>query len=292
MATNYIHPLVMFSIIEAWNYRPEESTDVIGLLLGTRQQNGSITLHEAHYLQHTVVREPVIDIQCDVQRVNTISMNARDSKAKLEIVGWFTTYTQLDAVHRIVHNHFANTYDIPNFCLLTVDVTLAQNTFAQTLYLHNNTQVSQSGGDAAIADAQLTCFTKAPLQTIIPTQERLALHAILTGNPQGDDVDAPVAVQSNAQQIRQSVFGDLHDSIKQSLDYVNLVLSGKIPGDEQIGKQLAYICANIPLFDQETSDSLLNESLAELKMFSSFAQITKSTVSGAQFVQKDGPIPQ
>lgn len=267
----------MFSILETWNHRPAESSDVLGLIIGTKT-NGVITLHEAHYIQHTLTREPQLELECDLQRVRAITSMARSINNNYVVVGWFTTYTEIDNVHRIIQNHFAQEFDESELCLLTVDTTLSQNSLSPTLYTHNNVAVAAS--DAK--QSQLTLFTKVPLNTVIPTQERLALHAFISGNThESEEIDAPIALVSNAQRVDNFLFGDLKDSLAEALNYVNQVISGEIQGDINIGKKLAYICANIPSYDQETVDSFLGGSLDDLKMFSGLAQATKQTVSTA-----------
>lgn len=288
-----MHPLVMFSILETWNHRPEESTDVIGILLGTKT-NGTITLHEAHYIQHTLTREPELELQCDLQRVRAITTMARSINPDYAVIGWFTTYTQIDNVHRIIQNHFSQEFDEPDLCLLTVDTTLSDNSLSPTLYTHNNVQVgsAQAATETTTTTTtalpppavQLTLFSKAQLNTIIPTQEALALHSFLTAQTgESEEIAAPLALLSNAQVINNFINGDLVTSIALALDYVSKAASGEIQGDVNIGKKLAYICSNIPSFDPETVDSMLTDSINDLSMFSGLAQITKATIKNATF---------
>jgi len=286
--TYYMHPSVMLSVLETWNHRPSHSTDVLGILLGTKN-DGIITLHEAHYITHTISREKTLDFQCDIGCVNTIASAARSVNPNYTVVGWFTTYTEIDRVHHLLHNHLAGDQDEAELCLLTVDVTLSKDSLSPTLYTHSNVTVGMPTGEISETDGQLTLFSKTPLHTIIPTQERIALASILRGNTHDNQsLDAPVAIKSNADQIREALFLDLAQTVKSAMQYVEKAIKDPSQADEEVGKKLAYILANIPSYDQETSNQLLNDTIEDLQLFTSLAQLTKQTVQTAQFLPENG----
>jgi len=285
----------MFSILEAWTHRPEGTTDVIGILLGTKSQN-IVTLHEAHYIQHSVnyKEDPrdTPDVECDLQRVQLITGMQRSGSPDLQLVGWFSTNTTLSHSHRIIHNSFANQFTEPNLCLLTVDVSLTTDSIPTTLYTHTNA--------LPIADATskytslLTMFTAQPLQTIIPAQERLALHQMVSGRADetfslnAEQFDMPVAINPPAQASKEAN-RQLGAALTTALQYVDEVLSGAVEGDVALGKQLAYICANVPVSDQDTLDGFFAHSLDDLNLFSQLANNTRSAVASAQLLPDSTP---
>eukprot|EP00461_Guttulinopsis_vulgaris_P000903 UN00903 len=310
------HPLVIFQILEAWNNRPVDSTDVIGVLLGTKTGN-TVSLQDAYYLQHSVKQEPSLEIQCDMARVKTITSISSVLHPDYEILGWFTTYTELNELHRVIHTSFSNHFEkSDDFLLLTVDVTLQDAKLQPTLYTHQHSYSLMANPAAAAAEATTTTtttsstmtdaaapaedsliqspnltlirFAKQELRTVIPTQERLALNAMVfaadptTTQAEYDGrLDCPVALRSNQDSVRHALVVELAQQLQAAINFVQGSLDGNETSQEAdaLLRQLTYLATNTPVLDYATSQAVFQASTDDLQLFTSLATLTTQIVS-------------
>jgi hypothetical protein len=117
---------------------------------------------------------------------------------------------------------------------------------------------------------------------------------MVTGRPDeafslsAEQFDMPVAINPPAQASKEAN-RQLGDALTTALQYVDEVLSGAVKGDVALGKELAYICANVPVFDQDTLDGFFAHSLDDLNLFSQLANNTRSAVASAQLLPDSTP---
>ena len=295
-----MHPLAMFQILEAWNNRPVDSTDVIGVLLGTKSDT-TVSLQEAYYLHHSIKQEPSLQIQCDLAFANVVQSVSTALHPDYEILGWFTTYTQLNEVHRVIHTHFSQHFDIPNLALLTVDVTLDKNSLQPTLYTHVNSSVLVENPAAVAAAASssttttttttttnddeaqedefisspqtaLTRFVEQTLKSVIPTQEKLALHGMVFGA--GDVAEGCTALRANIDSVRTLLLQKIGANLDKALANLDAC------GDDQI-KALLQLVTNTPVLDDVTSKQIFQPSMDDLQLFTNLALLTQQIVNPA-----------
>lgn len=281
----FVHPLAVFSIIEAWNNRESGSDNVLGALFGTKEVNPQtneeyITIHEAYGIRHAVNTDAdPIDVRWDIEALDEIVNVYTQVHANYRIVGWFTTYNDINRLHNIVHPFLSSKFDEPHLCMITVDVKLTNLTLSPKLY------VLEPVIDLATSQTIMACFQQQELTTLLPPEERIALHSIMHGNNSGQNVLAPVAIQKAEGVFHSALTADFKEPTTALLGWLDAYTEKFHQGDTEqqpeiiaVGKQLTYILANMPLYDKQSLQEYLKNSSADLQFFKQLAEATVNLV--------------
>ena len=74
----------------------------------------------------------------------------------------------------------------------------------------------------------------------------------------------------------------LLDMVELASDYVDKVVSGELPADDDTGRQIADTLASVPRIRPEVFDKVFNDNLQDLLMVSYLASLTKSQLKIAE----------
>lgn len=85
-----VHPVVLFTIVDAYERRNESQERVIGTLLGSQDKSGAVEVTNSFVVQH---REQNGEVAIDIDVAKELLDLYRRVNASENIVGWFSTGT-------------------------------------------------------------------------------------------------------------------------------------------------------------------------------------------------------
>lgn len=267
-----VHPVVLFSICDAYTRRKENQDRVIGTLLGVVVDN-IVEVKHCYTVPHTESSEQVA---LDMAHYETM-YNLHQKVASNEvIVGWFATGSALYNSDGLIQSFYRERSDIPHPVHLVVDTTLDSNKLTVQAYISRQLSL----GDKVLAHE----FLQVPSEVLFSDVERVGADLMLTGfNDPSPEVVGPAAAKplSDLETLQASI-GRLQELSKKATDYVDQVVSGKIPGNPAIGRYLADSVAMVPHFSKADFERLYNESVQDMMTVTYLSNLLRAHVALAE----------
>lgn len=255
-----VHPVVFFAIVDSYERRNLDAHRVIGTLLGTIDK-GSVEITNCFCVPHNESKEEVA-VELDFAK-DMFDLHRKVNPAEV-IVGWWATGYEITDHSLLIHDYYSRI--TPNPVHLTMDTTL-----------HGGRMGIKGYVSVAIGVPNRTPGTMfAP----IPVDVTSYLPEIVGTN---------VAQKSkyNRQRLVEHT-SDLHQiseasqTIEATLEilttYVEDVLSGKIPADNYIGRELTKMVKQVPKMSSEEFEEMLNSNMKDLLMVIYLSTLTKVNV--------------
>ena len=114
-----VHPVVIFTICDAYIRRNENQERVIGTLLGTIG-DGVVDIKNCYAVPHSESNDQVA---VDVVHHQTMAELQSKVNASERIVGWFSTGTDVSGSDALIHNFYTNECPNPVHVILDTDIS-------------------------------------------------------------------------------------------------------------------------------------------------------------------------
>ncbi|CAH8873435.1 unnamed protein product [Trichobilharzia szidati] len=247
----HIHPVVLASIVDAYERRMEESERVIGTLLGTWGK-GIIEVTHCFSVPH---KESEIEVSMDFEFGKSMAALERKVNRTHSIVGWYATGNEITEHYKLIHQEYYMQQS-KNAIFLLVDTNMTfGDKMALKAYLCR--QMGIPGGVRGFifvpVEVEIECYGA----------ERCAVEMMVSSidprsklQPElGDDM-------VYLYQLSQHLISMLDQVIR----YVESVIDEKCPADPKIGRSIAQLIFSIPKLDPDHLEQLINSSYKDLLM--------------------------
>jgi len=124
----------------------------------------------------------------------------------------------------------------------------------------------------------LARFEQAPLEYHAYEAEKIGVDALITGQPEKPQLDAPASILKDFESIDLSL-SKLLESLHSISLYVTKVLEKKEKGDVAIGQAIHDAISAIPKIDTGKFKKLLNGTVQDLLMVVYLANLTRTQVA-------------
>ncbi|CAH8603304.1 unnamed protein product [Dicrocoelium dendriticum] len=261
-ATVHIHPVVLASIVDAYERRAETSETVIGTLLGT-VGNGMIEVTNCFGVPHA---ETNVAVSMDFEFGKNMLRLEKSVNRSQSVVGWYATGSEITEHFKLIHQDYYMQSFSDDVLFLLVDTSLeVGDRMSVKAYLSR--PIGIPGGTRGIV------FVPLEVEVEFYPAERSAVEMMASAiNPKsmlrselGDDL-------RHLFQLSQHLTGML----EQVIAYVDDVLSGKRRPDTNIGRAIAQLMLSIPKLDPACLDSLINSSYKDLLMITYLSSLIRT----------------
>ncbi|XP_022785066.1 eukaryotic translation initiation factor 3 subunit F-like [Stylophora pistillata] len=114
----FVHPVVLFSIVDGFERRSEDAKRVIGTLLGTVDKT-SVEIRSSFGVPHN---ESEDEVAVELEYAKSMFDLHKKSHPNDEIVGWYATGSDVTVHSLLIHEYYSREANIPVH--VTVDTTL------------------------------------------------------------------------------------------------------------------------------------------------------------------------
>lgn len=258
-----VHPVVFFTIVDSFERRNPEAQRVIGTLLGTiGVERGAVEITNCFCVPHNESKEEVaveLDFAKDMYELH------RKVNPSEVIVGWWATGHEITDHSLLIHDYYSRVTSNPIH--LTVDTTLHGGRMNIKGY------VSASMGVPGRTPG--TMFAPILVETISYSPEIVG-----TNSTQKSKYNRQRIVESTTDlhQISEAT-QNMEATLEVLVSYVDDVLSGKVPADNYIGRELTRMVNQVPKMSAHDFEEMLNTNMKDLLMVIYLSQLTKVNVS-------------
>ncbi|KAK3719876.1 hypothetical protein RRG08_040176 [Elysia crispata] len=265
MASNLVckvHPVVLFSIIDAYERRNEGAKRVIGTLLGSVEKN-IIEITNCFAVPHN---ESDDEVAVDIEYARNMYELHKKVNNNENIIGWFSTGLEVSVHSVLIHDYYSR--ETKNPIHMTVDAHVKGGKMSIKAYL--STMIGVPGKTTG------TMFTPVQVEHISYAPEQVGVETLMKGkyNP----LERVVQPQSDLQQVETSSEW-IRGMLAQVTQYVDDVLAGKIQSDNQTGRYLLDLVTSVPHIEAEKFEEMLNSNMKDLLMVVYLANLTKTQLA-------------
>jgi len=265
-----VHPLVLFSILDHYLRRQDGNDRVIGTLIGFR--NGDVIeitdcfgVTYVHYANQPLFGRTYNKEMFDLyKRVDP----------KETIVGWYSTFSDertLDSISLHFHSEYAEENE--KAIHLVVDTSLKEDKINFRAFVSAPVLI----GEQALGNTfhQVECEIK------MEDDEKLAIHQVVKGREFSRDrkqAESLSRINNDENQLIAPI-RTLHSMLGTITDYVDQVVSGKIPANHEVGMRIAEALKSVPQLDPDSYDNIYNRSTQDLLMVSYLSNLTRTQLA-------------
>ncbi|KAG7672636.1 hypothetical protein Ndes2526B_g08836 [Nannochloris sp. 'desiccata'] len=250
-----VHPVVLFTICDAYIRRNEGQARVIGTLLG-KVGDGIIDIRNCYAVPHTESEQVAVDVMLH----HTMAGLQQKVNPGERIVGWFSTGTDVSGSNALIHTFYTN--ECVNPVHLVVDTTLQDNKMSIKSFVSRS--LSIQGRELARE------FQEVPCEVRSIEAERAGGDLLL-----GETIEKlPNELEGLASSLSK-----LQNSLEAAETYVNEVVSGKRQGSVLVGRHLAEAVATVPHFSAADLAKLLQDSQNDVLLTSYLAGLIRAHIS-------------
>ncbi|KAK4474410.1 hypothetical protein MN116_001568 [Schistosoma mekongi] len=257
----HVHPVVLASIVDAYERRAEGSERVIGTLLGTWGKG----IIEVTHCYSALYQESAADVCMDLEFGNSMAALERKVNHSHCIVGWYATGNEITVPYKVIHQDYYM-HKSKNAILLLVDTNMSLGGKMSTkafLCRHMGIPGGKRGSIFVPVEVEVECYGP----------ERCAVEMMVSSidprsklQPElGDDM-------FYLYQLSQHLLTMLDQVIR----YVENVIHDKCPADPKIGRSIAQLIFSIPKLDPDHLEQLINSSYKDLLMITYLANLIRT----------------
>lgn len=266
--TAKIHPVVMFSVLDHYMRRAEGQGRVIGTLLGSVSESGVVEIKNCFPVPHSE-KDGEVAVGKDYNQT-MYKLHSKVNRNEM-VVGWYATSSfghPINETSALIHEFYGSICAQPVH--LVLDTSLESGSLDSTAFISAPLSV-----DTQVMEKQ---FHQIRLLTEVPESEKIAIGAMVEGlHSQGAGGDGVVSISSNMDKLQGAV-EQLLGNIQCTAEYVNGVVSGKIPANEKLGRQIANALAAVPLIKPEDFDRMFNDRLQDLLMITYISTLIQTQI--------------
>ncbi|KAI7845685.1 hypothetical protein COHA_000799 [Chlorella ohadii] len=231
-----VHPVVLFTITDAFIRRNQGQERVIGTLLGSIS-DGVVEVKNCYAVPHSESNEQVA---LDVQHHQTMAQLQHRVSPRDKIVGWFSTGDPDASRSRdaLIHSFYGN--ECPNPVHLALDTSGQGGRMGVRAFVSR--ALGLGGNELAREFLEVECEVRsADVERIGVDVLSSELQDKLPGDMEG---------------LAES-FERLQHSLQQAQAYVDAVVAGKQKGNTAVGRYLAETVAAVPHFTKADFEKML-----------------------------------
>jgi len=249
-----IHPLVLFNVCDSYIRRSEGSDRVIGTLLGSVGEDGTVVVKNAYAVPHN---ESQGQVAVDIDFHKTMFDLHHRVNPKEVIVGWYSTGGGLVNSDALIQDFYSGQTAHPIH--LTVDTTMTNDEIAVKAFL----STSLSLGEKLIA----THFHEIQTEMRMVDADRVGIELLRSQKTSSlpDELDG-----------LQASINKLQAMIDDTLTYVDGVCKNPTSGNKAIGRYLMDTLASVPRMNAEAFSKLFNESVQDVLLVMYLANMTRT----------------
>ncbi|MBA0571413.1 hypothetical protein Golob_004990 [Gossypium lobatum] len=255
-----VHPLVIFNICDCYVRRPDQAERVIGTLLGSVLPDGTVDIRNSYAVPHT---ESAEQVALDIEYHHNMLVSHQKVNPKEVIVGWYSTGLGVTGGSALIQDFYSR--EVPNPIHLTVDTGFRNGEGTVKAFVSVN---------LALGDRQLAAqFQEIPLDLCMVEAERV-----------GFDILKKTAVDKlpNDLEGMEVTMGRLLALIDDVYKYVDDVVEGRVPADNNIGRFIAETVASLPKLSPPAFDKLMNDSLQDQLLLLYLSSIARTQLGLAE----------
>ncbi|RWS29832.1 eukaryotic translation initiation factor 3 subunit F-like protein [Leptotrombidium deliense] len=258
-----IHPLVLFSILDAYERRHADQNRVIGTLLGSHDKSGNVEMSNCFVVQH---REANKEVAIDIEVAKDLYELHKRVNSNETIVGWFATGGgEVNEYSVLIHDYYSR--ETSNPIHLTVDP--AKSGISIKAYV--STPFGVPNKITGTMFSPITNVQVAGYDTeMVGLKACMAAAGITDGKPvtHESEIEMMLSAAKKSQEIIATLIKFIDEQILSS--------SGKaIPGNSNdIGRQLMTVAESIVPFEYD--EDTLNTNLKDLLMVIYLSNLSKT----------------
>jgi len=266
-----VHPLVLLSVLDHHTRRQEGAGRVIGTLLGKRDGD-TVEITNAFAVPHAERGEEVA-IGKDFNR-QMLSLHLR-ANPRETVVGWYATALPDEATGEskciadtssLIHEFYAGECD-DDPVHLVMETALKEDAVALRAYKSTPVIIK----DEPLANM----FHEIRLSVKSSDAERICIDRMIGSTSTNDGAPAS---QDESKALELSV-KRLLSMLETCSEYVDKVVSGEIPADNELGRDISECLKAVPRIRPEAFDKMFNDSLQDLLMVTYLSNITKTQLT-------------
>jgi len=264
MASNLVckvHPLCLFTIIDAYERRNEDAKRVIGTLLGTIEK-GVVEVTNCFAVPHN---ESDDEVAVDIEYARNMFELHKKVNNREVIVGWFSTGWEVSVHSVLIHDYYSR--ECKNPVHLTVDTFVRGGKMSIKGY--HSTTIGVPGKTTG------TMFTPVQVETISYEPEQVGVEALHIGKHNPKRI---VQLNSDLKRVETSSRW-LREMLAHVTQYVDDVLAGKLASDNSTGRYLLDLVTGVPQIEVEKFEDMLNSNMKDLLMVVYLANLTKTQLA-------------
>ncbi|KAH9523124.1 Eukaryotic translation initiation factor 3 subunit F [Bulinus truncatus] len=256
-----VHPVVLFSIIDAYERRNEDAKRVIGTLLGVADKS-VVEITNCFAVPHN---ESEDEVAVDIEYARNMYDLHKRVNSNETIVGWFSTGSEVSVHSVLIHDYYSR--EAKNPVHLTVDTFVRGGKMGIKAY--HSTPIGVPGKTTG------TMFTPVQVETICYDPEQVGVEVLQKGKYNQKRL---VQLKSDLRQVETSSHW-LKENLHHVTQYVDDVLAGKIQSDNVTGRFLLDLVTGVPQIDQDKFEDMLNSNMKDLLMVVYLANLTKTQLA-------------
>ncbi|KAJ1965063.1 hypothetical protein GGI12_001014 [Dipsacomyces acuminosporus] len=254
----YIHPVVLFSILDHFLRRNENQERVIGTLLGVRSDDGRVVEVRSCFAV------PHFETEDQVERAST----------REQIVGWYATGSKLSKYAALIQDFYSRETAPFSAVHLVMDTDLLDGQLS--------IKCLQGSPVGAGAHPENCLFLPLPYELQYQDAELTALQVAADSN---DNSEGIAVLISDMEQLERSI-EELHAMLERVTAYVHNVCSGKSKANNVIGKYLMDMLAVVPKVDDKQFSTLFQSHLQDILMVAYLTNLTRAQLNLADRLQR------
>jgi translation initiation factor 3 subunit F len=267
-----IHPVVLFTALDAFMRRNDGQKRVIGTLLGY-ENDGVVEITQCFPVPHKEMKDGEVAVGKDFNRQMLALHKAVSPKE--QIVGWFATALDGKLVNKqscLIHDYYGT--ECPRPVHLVIDTTLQNNTLAVKAY---HSSALSIGNDTVAAQ-----FEQIPVTVTSTEAERTGMEAMLDT---AEKMDALSVVQEDDTDRLEKVVSKLLQRLETTCAYVDDVVAGRRPKDREMGRKIAATLSAVPHVKAEQFQGMFDTSVQDLLMVSYLSNLTRTQLVATKKIQ-------
>ena len=269
----YIHPVVLFSILDHYLRRSTTQENVIGTLLGVPGDDGRIIDVRSCFAVPHFENEEQVEMDMDYHH-QMYQLHNRVNQREV-IVGWYSTGSKLSKYAPLIHDFYTRQSEgkvTPIHIVLDTELT------GNKLGL----QAFTSAPVGTDKNPENCIFLPACYEIQYPNAERSALDLISKAK---DNEQSLVPLMSDMDQLESAIV-QLIEMLDRVSQYVEEVCDGKLASDHVVGKYLVDMLSYVPKIDTAHFESLFQTHLQDLLMTVYLTNLTRAQLNIADRLQR------
>ncbi|ELU16800.1 hypothetical protein CAPTEDRAFT_177448 [Capitella teleta] len=261
MATSIVcrvHPVVYFSIVDAFERRNEDCRRVIGTLLGTHDK-GAVEVSNCFTVPHNESKDEVA-VDLEFAR-NMYELHKKVNPAEV-IVGWYSTGSDITEHSVLIHEYYNR--ECKNPVHLLVDTYLKGGQMSMKAFISSPMGIP--------GKTMGTLFTPIGVESAFYEAEKVGVELIQMAkhNPK-----RTVSMVTELQQV-SAMCARLNDMLATVKQYVDDIIEGRVTANNLIGRSLMEMVNSVPKIEPEKFEEMLNSNMKDLLMVVYLSNLTKT----------------
>jgi len=256
-----VHPVALFSIVDTFEHRNDGVNRVIGTLLGSVDK-GVVEVTNCFCVPHTEQNDEVA-MDFDYAK-NSGELFKKVNPAEI-IVGWYATGPDVTDHSNLIHEYYMRECNNPVH--LTVDTTMQNDRMGIKAYTSTTFGIPKK--------TRGTMFPPCKVEIVGYAEELVGLKLA-----QGTKYSKQRSVKCSPDfDAVTKACREMRDMLVVVQRYVNEVIGGQKPADNEIGRALLDMVQSVPQMNTTEFEEVLNADMKDLLMVLYLSMLTKTQLA-------------